>query len=186
VLREFATATADALVLLVRHASAGDRYAWRGPDDERPLDGTGERQVARLTGILALFAPDRVLSADPVRCVRTVEPLAERLGLDLEVDHAFSEDGYADDPARAIRRIRSLARTAANGAEIDAGGRTPVSVISGQGGGIPDMVATLATEDGVDLPHFRSRKGSVWALSFRAGLLLYADYYRDFDPPPLD
>jgi 8-oxo-(d)GTP phosphatase len=196
VVREFATATADALVLLVRHGSAGDRGAWRGPDVERPLDGVGLRQADRLARMLALFAPRRVLSADPLRCVQTAEPVAARLGVPVEVEHAFSEEGYSGDPARALRHLRALARVPdgtapfgkisagpAPGAERAADARTPVSVVCAQGGGIPDMVATLAGEDGLELPHYKSRKGSVWALSFRDGLLLAADYYADFDPP---
>jgi 8-oxo-(d)GTP phosphatase len=172
VVRDFARVRADSLVLLVRHASAGDRYAWVGPDEERPLDGTGQAQTATLTRVLALFGPTRVLTADRVRCVQTVEPLAARLGLPLLVEPAFSEESYAEDSARALRRIRELA------------GAGAVSVVCAQGGGIPDLVATLGSEDGVEVPRPRSRKGSVWALSFRDGALLAADYYRDFDPPP--
>ena len=212
VLQAATSVTADALVLLVRHGSAGDRVAWRGPDDERPLDSVGRRQAARLARILALFGPRRLLSADPLRCVQTVEPLADRIGVPLEVDHALSEAGYAADPARALRRIRALARVtgpcadppasagapeagtpgvggglegAAVAAESPASAPDPVSVVCAQGGGIPDIVATLAGEDGVDLPHFKSRKGSVWVLSFRAGMLTAADYYPDFTPPEL-
>jgi 8-oxo-(d)GTP phosphatase len=174
VVRNFARITATATVLLVRHASAGDRYAWNGPDDLRPLDDVGRRQAARLAQLLPLFGPGRVISADPLRCTQTAQPVADRLGVPLEVEPALSETGYGIDPAGALRRIRDLGRTEAT------------SVVCAQGGGIPDIVATLAGEDGVDLPHFRSRKGSVWGLSFRDGLLIAADYYADFDPPPLD
>src|SRR3954454_13818704 len=35
-------------LLLVRHAAAGDRADWDGPDDLRPLDTRGRRQAERL------------------------------------------------------------------------------------------------------------------------------------------
>jgi 8-oxo-dGTP pyrophosphatase MutT (NUDIX family) len=170
VVRDFGRVTADSAVLLVRHARAGDRDAWPGPDDLRPLDVPGLRQAARLADVLPLFGPCRVLSADRVRCVQTVQPLASRLGVEVVLEPGLSEEGYAAAPARGLRRIRDL------------GAAGEVSVVCGQGGAIPDIVATIAGEDGVRLPHFRSRKGSVWALSFRDGLLVAADYYRDFEP----
>jgi 8-oxo-dGTP diphosphatase len=172
--RDFTQITADSLVLLVRHASAGERYSWRGPDELRPLDEIGRRQAARLARVLALFGPRRVLSADRARCVQTAEPLAALLGVPLEVEPALSEEAYSLDPARGMRRIRALGRAGA------------VSAVCAQGGAIPDIVATLSHEDQIEVPHFKSRKGSTWALSFRDGALLAADYYPDFDPPDLD
>jgi 8-oxo-dGTP diphosphatase len=169
VIDDFVRVTADALVLLVRHAKAGDRDSWPHADELRPLDPVGVRQAARLAEVLPLFGPRRIVSADRARCVLTVEPLARRLGVVVELEPALSEDGYAKDPTAGLRRIRDLAAAG------------PTSVVCGQGGAIPDMVATLATEDGLALPHFRSMKGSVWALSFRDGLLTAADYYPDFE-----
>jgi 8-oxo-(d)GTP phosphatase len=168
VVEDFARVTADTLVLLVRHAKAGERSSWPHADELRPLDPVGVRQAQRLAEVLPLFGPRRIVSADRARCVLTVEPLARRLGLTVELEPGLSEEGYAKDSTVSMRLIRDLA----------AAGRT--SVVCGQGGAIPDMVATLAGEDGTALPHFRSRKGSVWALSFRDGLLIAADYYAVF------
>ena len=61
-------------LLLVRHARAGDRSDWDGPDDLRPLDPRGREQARRLAEVLPLFRPDDLLSAPPVRCMETVEP----------------------------------------------------------------------------------------------------------------
>jgi 8-oxo-dGTP diphosphatase len=169
VVGDFARLTADTLVLLVRHAKAGDRGSWPHADELRPLDPVGVRQAARLAEVLPLFGPHRIVAADRARCILTVEPLARRLGLAVELEPGLSEEGYAMDSTLGMRRIRDLATA----------GRT--SVVCGQGGAIPDMVATLAAEDGAALPHFRSRKGSVWALSFRDGLLMAADYYQNFE-----
>ena len=38
---------------LLRHAHAGDPYAWDGPDEVRPLSPRGERQADRLGRFLA-------------------------------------------------------------------------------------------------------------------------------------
>jgi 8-oxo-(d)GTP phosphatase len=169
VVEDFTTLTPDTLVLVVRHARAGDRASWPGTDRTRPLDQAGSDQAARLAGVLPLFGPTRVISANRVRCAQTVAPLAERLGLAVDTGYGLTEESYTKDPAPALRLIRDLART----------GRT--SVLCGQGGVIPGVLATLATEDVLVLPHLRCRKGSVWALSFRAGLLVAADYYPDFE-----
>lgn len=71
-------------ILLVRHASAGDREAWRGDDSRRPLDERGEREAEALPELLKDFDVQRVLCSPSLRCVQTVEPLARRRGLSLE------------------------------------------------------------------------------------------------------
>ncbi|MCM3523284.1 transcription-repair coupling factor, partial [Curtobacterium sp. P97] len=44
-------------LVLVRHASAGERADFDGPDDLRPLDGRGRAQADRLAQVLTAFAP---------------------------------------------------------------------------------------------------------------------------------
>jgi broad specificity phosphatase PhoE len=43
-------------LLLVRHASAGDRDEWDGPDGARPLDERGRAQAAALVAALRRYA----------------------------------------------------------------------------------------------------------------------------------
>jgi ADP-ribose pyrophosphatase YjhB (NUDIX family) len=62
-------------LLLVRHASAGEREDWPGDDRLRPLDRRGSRQAARLVEVLAGHRVARVCSSPYLRCVQTVEPL---------------------------------------------------------------------------------------------------------------
>jgi 8-oxo-(d)GTP phosphatase len=71
-------------ILLVRHATAGSRAAWEGDDRLRPLDATGIQQTAWLTHHLADSRAGRMLSSPYLRCLQTVEPLAELLGLPVE------------------------------------------------------------------------------------------------------
>jgi 8-oxo-dGTP diphosphatase len=77
---------------LVRHAKAGDRSEWDGPDELRPLSSKGQDQAEALAATLAEGPIKRVLSSRYRRCSQTVEPLARRLGLDIEIHPALSEE----------------------------------------------------------------------------------------------
>jgi 8-oxo-dGTP diphosphatase len=77
--------------VLLRHASAGDRDHWDGPDRLRPLDKRGRRQAAELVELLRPFGLRRVVSSPYTRCVATVEPLAAALGVPLEEDDRLAE-----------------------------------------------------------------------------------------------
>ena len=78
-------------VVLLRHASAGDRADWTGDDRLRPLDKKGRKQAAALVDSLRALGVRRVLSSPYVRCTQTVEPLAEALGVEIEVDDRLAE-----------------------------------------------------------------------------------------------
>ena len=72
------------LLLLVRHAHAGDRDPDRWPDDrDRPLTDKGrktQRKVSRALGDLG-FTPTLVLTSPWTRAAQTAEILATELGL---------------------------------------------------------------------------------------------------------
>jgi 8-oxo-(d)GTP phosphatase len=153
----------DSVVLLVRHAKAGKRGDWPGDDDDRPLDAAGRAQAARLADLLSVFAPDRVVSADLVRCVDTVRPLAERLELDVQIDPVFADRSYAASPAASEDALMSLAKP----------GR--VTVVCSQGTTIPGLVDRL----GRRLRSTDTKKGAVWALSVVDGNVVSTDYYDD-------
>lgn len=76
VLRAFVEApVVTAELVLVRHAHAGNKDQWAGPDSLRPLSHHGQQEVARLLPVLRLFRPERVVTASPVRCRETVAPV---------------------------------------------------------------------------------------------------------------
>jgi 8-oxo-dGTP diphosphatase len=79
--------------VLLRHASAGDRYLWAADDRLRPLDKKGRRQADKLAGELGTEDVRRVVSSPYARCVQTVEPLAAALGLEVELDDRLAEGG---------------------------------------------------------------------------------------------
>jgi 8-oxo-dGTP diphosphatase len=78
-------------VILLRHASAGDRDAWDGDDRLRPLDDEGYDQAIALPGVLAGRGTSRVVSSPYLRCIESVEPLAAALGLTVELDGRLAE-----------------------------------------------------------------------------------------------
>ena len=149
-------------LLLVRHAHAGSRHDWDGDDHDRPLSPRGERQATALVALLAPFSPQRVLTSPYERCVATVTPLAEHLGVALE-RVAELEEGRSGE---AIRLLGVLA------------GETVVACSHGDV--VQDTVLTLA-ERGVAIDGAeRWQKGSVWALDTHEGRFVRASYL----PPP--
>jgi 8-oxo-dGTP pyrophosphatase MutT (NUDIX family)/phosphohistidine phosphatase SixA len=121
-------------LLVVRHASAGDSETWEGDDRVRPLDKKGRRQAEELVGRLAPYDLERILSSPHVRCVQTVEPLAEARGLEVETSDDLAEGAGPDRLRGALER---LAGTAA--------------VVCGHG---PELVPIFG----------RTKKGATWVV----------------------
>jgi 8-oxo-(d)GTP phosphatase len=153
-------------VLLVRHGSAGSSSNWSGDDQKRPLDQTGVAQADALVWLLTRFDVREIISAPPVRCVQTMEPLGGAVGLTISEEATFGETDYYGHEAQAERLLRK------------AGSEGTAAVVCSQGGVIPDMLARLAVKDRVSLPDpVVAKKGSVWSLTFAAKKLLAAEYF---------
>jgi 8-oxo-dGTP diphosphatase len=153
-----------ATLLMVRHAKAGRRDRFRGDDDQRPLEKSGRAQAQALVPNLLAFGVAELYSAPPLRCVQTMQPLAQALGIDVELEPLMSESGYAAAPDAALRRVRELVTT------------DTVRAICSQGKTIPPLLQQWAEIDGVALPPARNHKGSVWVLSVADGRLVAADH----------
>ena len=154
-------------VLLVRHASAGSRGKWDGDDRLRPLDETGQEQAEELVRLLSRFGVEEIVSADVTRCVDTMEPLSEAIGVPIRTEPLLSESGFPGHEEDAAELLRTLGRPG--------GG----AVACSQGDVIPELVERLAAEDEVEEP-LRLKKAGVWALSFDDHRLVAADRF----PPP--
>ncbi len=140
-----------AVVALVRHAKAGKRSQWTGPDELRPLEPAGFADADTLCRLLDFFRPTLVVSATPLRCQQTVRPL----GHPIATDPVFDKDA---DPHAATAALQDLA---------SAGG---VPVVCSQGELIPSVLGELT---GRGIPQFQTPKGAAWILSF-SGLRLVA------------
>ena len=88
-------------IVLLRHASAGDRLDWSEDDTLRPLDPRGRAQATALRDTLLGRGVTLVLSSPYVRCTETVAPLAASLRVAIEVDDRLAE-GAGGAGARAL------------------------------------------------------------------------------------
>ena len=123
----------------------------------------GEGQAARLANLLALFRPDRIVSADLVRCIDTVRPLADHLDLPVRVDPVFGDEEFAQSPNATEDAVLALAKPG------------KVTVVCSQGVTIPGLVDRL----GRGVRDSDTRKGAFWALSVVDGTVVSVDYYDD-------
>ncbi len=85
-----------ALVVL-RHAAARSRKAWRGDDRLRPLLVPGLRQAEALAPLLAAYDVSRVVSSASTRCVQTVAPYAVLSGWPVEQYDDLGEEGASTE-----------------------------------------------------------------------------------------
>ena len=90
-------------LFLVRHARAGERLAWEGDDRLRPIDGRGRRQARWLAEELGRLPIQRILTSPFLRCTQTVEPLADELGIELELRDDLGEGGLWAPDAELLR-----------------------------------------------------------------------------------
>jgi 8-oxo-dGTP diphosphatase len=81
------------VLYLVRHAHAGSKGKWEGPDLARPLSAQGRGEALGLLQQLGHLPLGRVLSSPAERCLQTVQPLAARLGRLVEPSEALGVDG---------------------------------------------------------------------------------------------
>jgi len=134
-------------VYLVRHGSAGRRDPGDPSDTARRLDEKGHRQAAALVEVLGSL-PIRTVASSPFpRCVETVAPLAEHLGVDLVLDDRLAE---GSDIERALDLLAEVA-----GRDV---------VLCSHGDVIPDLVRHNQHRGMVVEGPAGWAKGSMWTL----------------------
>ena len=141
---------------LVRHAKAGQRSGWDGPDLLRPLTRPGRAQAQAMTAWLANEPVARLLSSPYTRCVQTLEPLADKLGLEVEVTEALSE-GNPFEPVLDL--LATLPEP---------------SVLCSHGDLIPDTIEALLRRGMLLDSQPDWRKGSTWVLTREGGVITRA------------
>ena len=76
-------------LILVRHAApAQDRTL---PAREWPLSPAGQADAERLAELLAPYAPATIIASDELKAQQTAQPLADRLGLTVEIMPSLHE-----------------------------------------------------------------------------------------------
>lgn len=148
---------------MVRHAAAGDRERWEGPDEHRPLTAAGRRTAERLPAALephGVRSASAVISSDSVRCRQTVEPLAVALRLSVQDEPALRE-------GTPLPQALDLIAGCGN------------AVLCSHGDVVSDLVLHLDARGLlVDPPAWP--KGSTWVLTVVDGSVASARYV----PPP--
>lgn len=135
------------MLLVVRHADAGDRSAWKGPDELRPLSPGGHLQAEGLVLRLEDYPVERILCSPTLRCHQTVQPLARDRLLRIEPVPAL---GVGASPAQLLALFWDL--------EL----RNSVLCTHGEGIGLllTRLISdALLVEEPLDWP-----KGSTWLL----------------------
>lgn len=93
-------------VLLIRHGEnnmVGKRLAGRLPDVH--LNDHGKQQAQRLAEVLCK-APLKALYSSPLeRAVETAQPLAQMLGLEIQLAPGLVELGYGDWQGRTLKQL---------------------------------------------------------------------------------
>ena len=151
------------MLLLVRHAHAGEKRRWPGPDNLRPLSVAGEAEAAGLLVGLEDYPIGRILSSPAVRCQETVRPLAGDRLLPVEPLPAV---GVAADPADVLRLLGDL--------------QVQDAVVCTHGEVIGEVLLQLVM-DGLAVDHpLTWPKGSTWLLESAGGQFRFGRYL-----PPL-
>ena len=146
-------------LFLIRHAQAGRRSSWQGRDSARPLSSRGQVEAKRIAQLLGDRKVRRVVSSPAVRCAQTVTPLADELGLEVEIEKRLREGG-------SVKGALELVLKANDG-----------TVFCAHGDLIPAVMQRLADAGmKVDAPQ-RCQKGSVWELELRHGHPVRATYH---------
>jgi 8-oxo-dGTP diphosphatase len=154
-------------VYVIRHADAGDRKRWEGPDEARPLSEAGGRQAERLVEPFAGQPFVQLLSSPFLRCLQTLEPLAEARGLPVEPRDELAE-------GRPWEYLEKLI--------LEAEGEGPTAVCV-HGDAFRALMSDLV-ERGIAQRVDRSlRKGATWVLEVRDGAITSA---RHIPAPPTD
>ena len=158
-LRQVLAGVPASALFVVRHAKAGIRAAWSGPDEERPLTRRGRKQARRLVERFQGLDIQRILSSPFVRCMQTVEPLAEARGLPVEVATELREGASVDELLRGLATF----------------GDRP-TVVCGHGTEIRSMIDRLEA-GGATIDSARGiAKGSVWVLDRERERIVAAHY----------
>jgi 8-oxo-dGTP diphosphatase len=149
-------------VYLVRHADALSRTDWGQPDDIRPLTKRGRRQAEGIADLLAATGSRRILSSPSMRCQQTIAPLAERLGVPVEVANELLEGASGATAAAFAAHVAK---------------RKTGIVLCTHGDVMPDVLRHLAA-NGMKLAHeLRWPKGCTWEMHWDGQRFTEANYH---------
>ena len=137
-------------IFLIRHAHAGKRSEWTADDRLRPLSKRGAEQAERLTTVVGDLVVGRILSSPYVRCMQTIEPLAEKFEIEIQSSEVFAEGADADAAYQALLELDAFDGVACSHGDL-----------------IPRLLRRLVA-DGMDTDGpLIDQKGSTWIIEMR-------------------
>ncbi len=126
-------------LIVLRHGKAMPHEQWDGPDHTRPLLHRGLEQSRSVAGGIAAFGPEVLVSSTAARCVATIAPTAEALGLEVKTSTAISQDAYAGDGARVRKQVEKRLS------------RGMTTVLCSHGPVIPQIIAAAVDLSGAEV-----------------------------------
>ena len=94
--------------VVLRHTEALERSSWDEPDELRPLTKQGIADARALVPPFTALGLTRMVSSDAVRCVDSVQPFADAIGMPVELQPVLSEERYIEHPLGAEKLTRAL------------------------------------------------------------------------------
>ncbi|MDF3313416.1 histidine phosphatase family protein [Rhodococcus sp. T2V] len=85
------------MFVLVRHAHAGEKKSWHGPDADRPLSTLGYWQARGLVAALDGIELRALFASPAARCHQTLLPLAAARGLRIDDHPLLGVDASPDE-----------------------------------------------------------------------------------------
>jgi 8-oxo-dGTP diphosphatase len=102
-LREaLATGKKTRALVVLRHAKARSRKAWRKDDRRRPLLVAGTAQARATVPVLAAYGVTRIVTSSSTRCAESVTPYAEHTGWPITGTDGLSEEDATESSVLAI------------------------------------------------------------------------------------
>jgi 8-oxo-(d)GTP phosphatase len=93
-------------MIVVRHARARKRSAWKGGEATRPLTPAGEVQAANLVPMLTAYGVEEVMTSPWERCAATVRPYLEATGIGAELRPELTEAAHEKKPKPVKELVR--------------------------------------------------------------------------------
>jgi phosphohistidine phosphatase SixA/ADP-ribose pyrophosphatase YjhB (NUDIX family) len=89
-------------IVVLRHAKARSRSAWRLDDRLRPLLKSSLVDADRIIPLLAAYDVTRIVSSPSTRCLQTVTPYSDTTGWGIESRRRLSEEQVTDKGVQKV------------------------------------------------------------------------------------
>lgn len=136
---------------VVRHAHAGSRSSWDGPDETRPLTNRGRHEADAIADGLRSAGVTRLVSSPYRRCTQTLDPLAAHVGRSVESDERLAEGAGGDEALALVDELRKEPEAA---------------VVCSHGDVIPELLRILKATTARFRDPFIWPKASTWVVTW--------------------